>query len=150
MTALCALLSVSKGPVLSGADKPGVCIILLKGTAAKTSKEKYTAPAPGLRGSYYQPSAEAPSSFPQPHHQPFLLTEEEKPAVHLGQGRCRRRRWILGVGPSPCLWPCSLTIVLRRGPLGTGGRPKPPSAPGLTSAVLSVTGNTISDGSFLK
>lgn len=44
MKAFYTLLNFSKGPIFSRADKSSFHIILLKGTAVKTSKEKYTLP----------------------------------------------------------------------------------------------------------
>lgn len=44
MKAFYTLLNFSKGPIFFGADRSSFHIILLKGTAAKTSQEKYTHP----------------------------------------------------------------------------------------------------------
>lgn len=65
MKAFYPLLNFSEGPIFFGADKSSFHITLLKGTAVKTSKEKYTPQgsfASGVNKHKSTPSIKSPTS----------------------------------------------------------------------------------------
>lgn len=100
-------LNFSEGPIFFGADKSSFHITLLKGTAVKTSKEKYTpqgslASGVNTHTSLHPQSSRlllAPASFS--YQGPVASSTP-------GSGRCGEATgWLVRAQPAPCLWSLS-------------------------------------------
>ena len=87
MKAFYPLLNFSEEPIFFGADKSSFHITLLKGTAVKTSKEKYT-PQGSLASGVNKHTSLHPQSSCLPLAPASFLTKDQWPAAHLGPGRC--------------------------------------------------------------
>lgn len=115
MEAFYPLLNFSEEPIFFGADKSSFHITLLKGTAVKTSKEKYT-PQGSLASGVNKHTSLHTQSSRLPLAPASFLTKDQWPAAHLGPGRCGEATgWLVRAQPPPCLWSLSLDHAGRTG-----------------------------------
>ena len=104
MKAFYPLLNFSEGPIFFGADKSSFHITLLKGTAVKTSKEKYTRHGSLASGVNTHTSLHPQSSRP-PLAPASFSYQGPAPAAQMGPGSCGEATgWLVRAQPPPRLW----------------------------------------------
>ena len=124
MKAFYPLLNFSEGPIFFGADKSSFHITLLKGTAVKTSKEKYT-PQGSLASGVNTHTSLHPQSSRLPLAPASFSYQGPAASSTAGSGQVWGSDRLACQGTassSPLVTPCPLTILEGQGLTTVGWR----------------------------